>query len=411
MSAAAGAVPARPWLALETTLAVQTLASIVLSAAPVLAPAVAPQLGLAPERVGVFMGTAYLFAMISGVALGPWAGRVGAARLTQWVLVAVAAGSAASTLGSPGLLVSAALIGIGYGALNPAAAAILGRHAPARAPGLFFALKQCGVPLGVALTGLLMPLGLAALGWRGTALATAGACLLLAAALHPVAARLDPREPAAAPRRNAWAATLLTVVRQPALRNLSLVSLAYAMAQQGFLTFSVSLLTLSLGFPLPVAAGLLAASQLACTVTRIGLGHVGDRWVAPQVLLGGLGLAMALACLALSALPVNPGLLLAALVMVAAGATTMGWNAVYFAQLLRTVPRDELAASAGGTQFFTFAGGMAGPFIFGQFLHVGGSYASAYAWLAVLPAAAGIAMLWPASRRQAAPAASAQGPT
>ena len=49
-------VTRRPWLALQVTLATQVLASLVMSAAPVLAPAVAPQLGVAPERVGVFMG-------------------------------------------------------------------------------------------------------------------------------------------------------------------------------------------------------------------------------------------------------------------------------------------------------------------------------------------------------------------
>jgi hypothetical protein len=97
--------------------------------------------------------------------------------------------------------------------------------------------------------------------------------------------------------------------------------------------------------------------------------------------------------------------------MVVAGATTMGWKAVYFAQLLRTVPREELAASAGGTQFFTFAGGMAGPFVFGHFLHGSGSYASGYAWLAVLPAAAGVAMLWSANQRPATQPGPAGEPT
>jgi MFS family permease len=399
MTEAAGSLRTRPWLALQATLAVQMLATFVLSAAPVLAPAVAPQLGLAPERIGVFMGTVYLFAMVSGLASGPWAGRVGPTRLTQLVLLAVALGAVASTVGTAPLLwVAAALVGTGYGALNPASAAILGRHAPPGSPGLFFALKQSGVPIGIALAGLLMPLGLVALGWRGAAWAAAAACLLLAALLVPLAARLDPGRRAAAPAGAAWARSLVDVLRHPGLRRLSLVSTAYAMAQQGFLTFAVSLLTLELGLPLATAAALLAASQVACTVVRIALGHVGDRWIAPQVLLGVLGLCMAASCLALGALPRLPALPLAAAAIVLAGATTMGWNGVYFAQLLRTVPREQLAASAGGTQFFTFAGGMAGPFLFGQLLHLGGSYTAGYACLALLAAGAGLAMLWPLTR-------------
>ena len=290
-------------------------------------------------------------------------------------------------------LAVSALIGTGYGAVNPAAAAILGRHAPPGSPGLFFALKQAGVPLGVGLSGLLMPLGLVSFGWRVTAWTTAGVCLLLAVLLIPVGRRLDPRQRAAAPARGAWARTLVTVMRHPGLRRLSLVSLVYAMTQQGFLTFSVLLLTLELGLPLALAAGLLAASQAACTLMRVFLGHVGDRWIAPEWLLGGLGFAMAGACLALGALPRAPATWLAALVMIAGGATAMGWNGAYFAQLVRTVPREELAASAGGTQFFTFAGGMAGPFLFGQLLHLGGSYTTGYTCLAVLSVAAGSTML------------------
>ncbi|TFZ02693.1 MFS transporter [Ramlibacter henchirensis] len=395
-------LPGHPWLALQVTLAAQMLSTVVLSAAPVLAPAVAPALGLAPERVGLFTGTAYLFAMVSGLAGGPWVNRIGGVRLTQWVLLAVAAGAVSATLGMPAvLLLSAALIGAGYGVVNPAAAAILGRHAPAGSPGLFFSLKQAGVPIGVALSGLLMPLGLVAIGWRGTAWATAAACLALAALLLPAGTRLDAGERGTAPPRAAWLQTLRTVLQHAPLRRLSLVSLAYAMAQQGFLTFSVSLLTLELGMPLALAAALLAASQVACTVMRIVLGHVADRWVTPRVLLGALGLCMSASCVALGALPTGVALPLAALVMVACGATTMGWNGVYFAQLLRTVPREELAASAGGTQFFTFAGGMAGPFLFAQLLHVWGSYTAGYACLAVLSGAAGLVMLW----RPAQPAA------
>lgn len=394
MSGSAEVQPSRPWLALSSTLSVQMLATAVLSAVAVLAPAVAPGIGIAPDRIGLFMATAYLFGMLSGLASGPWVHRAGATRLTQLVLVTVAVGAAATTLGTPlSMLVAAALIGIGYGAVNPAAAAILGRHAPPGSAGLFFALKQAGVPLGVGLSGLLMPVGLVVFGWRGTAWTTAGVCLLLAVLLVPMGRRLDPQQRAAAPARAAWARTLATVMRHPGLRRLSLVSLVFAMTQQAFLAFSVLLLTLELGLSLALAAGLLAASQAACTVVRVFLGHVADRWIAPPWLLGGLGFAMAGAVLALGALPREPSTWLAALVMIACGATAMGWNGVYFAQLVRTVPREELAASAGGTQFFTFAGGMAGPFLFGQLLHHGGSYLAGYACLAVLSVIAGTVML------------------
>jgi MFS family permease len=385
----------RPWLALQVTLAAQMMASLVLSIAPVLAPAVAPALGLAPERVGLFIGGVYAVAMVAGLSAGVLVTRFGAGRVTQGVLVAIAAGSLLAAIGQPLALfaLAAVLIGLGYGTVNPAAAEILGHHAPPGAPGLFFALKQTGVPIGVGLAGLLMPLGLTVLGWRGAVLAVALACLLLALMLMPAVARLaTPSRVATTVNLGGWR-TLRAVLIEPSLRSLSLVSCVYALAQQGFLTFIVARLYLDLGLSLAVAAGLLAASQVACVISRITLGHVADRWVSPRVLLGVMGLCMALNCLALGLLPREASLGLTALVVIGCGATTMGWNSVFFAQLLRVVPRQDLVASSGGTQFFLFIGGMLGPVLFGGLVHLGGNYSLGYLCLALMTAIAGWAML------------------
>lgn len=384
----------RPWLALQVTLAVQIVASLVLSAAPVLAPAVLPALGIAPERIGLFIGLAYLFAMLSGLATGRWVAAVGAVRVSQTVLLAIAVGAVLATAGVPlVLLAAAAVIGIGYGAVNPAGAAILGRHAPAGSPGLFFALKQAGVPIGVALAGLLMPLGLLAVGWRGSAWLVAAVCVLLSLLLLPAAARLDARGgPASSAPVGPWAA-LRGTMRDPSLRRLSLMSLMYNMTQQGFLTFIVSLLHLERGLPLGVAAGLLAASQVLCTGMRIAMGHVADRWVTPRVLLGVLGIAMSASGLLLALLPGSAGLPLTAFAVLACGATAMGWNGVFFAELVRIVPRERVASAAGGSQFFTFGGGMVGPVLFGALVQFGGSYALGYACFAGLGLVAGAVML------------------
>jgi MFS family permease len=392
----------RPWLALQCTLAVQMFASFVLSAAPVLAPAVGPGLGIAPERVGLFVGAAYLLAMLSGLRTGHWCARAGPTRVSQVLLLGLAVGLAVATAGTPALLLcAAALVGISYGAANPAAAAILGRHAPRGSTGLFFAMKQAGVPLGVALAGLAMPLGLATLGWQATAWLAALAAVLLAVALSPAQRRLDPRAQGPLPT-GAWTA-LLATLREPALRRLSLMSMAYAMTQLGFITFVVGLLHLEHGLPFATAAALLAASQVACTAARIGFGHAADRWASPGRLLGFLGWAMSACCLALALLPADAGLAWVALAVLACGATAMGWNGVFFAELVRIVPSERMSSVAGATQFFTFAGSMLGPVLFGALVQAGSSYAFAYGLFAVLGAAAGTSMLL-ASRAQPTPA-------
>ena len=412
-----------PWLALRAMLAVQVLASLVMSSAAVLSPAVAPQLGIPAERLGWFVALAYLVAMLSGLSCGPWVRRFGGVRISQCALFLLAAGAATAVLGDPAALLGAAvLIGAGYGLSNPAAAAVLGRHVPSQSSGLFFSIKQAGVPIGVALAGLTLPAGLLWLGWRPSVALAAAVCVACALWLvstlkrlqRPIAANLDEARsasPSAVPpaeadtRITAWLAPLTTVLRDPLLRRLGLLSLVYAMAQQCFVTFLVSLLHFQLGMPLAAAAAVLAASQMASTMARIGFGHASDRWMPPQRLLAALGLAMAGCMLALAGSAHGGHGLLAIGAALACAATAMGWNGVFFSALVRSVPTHRLADISGATQFLTFTGGMLGPFAASQMIGLGGSYALAIAAAALPPAA----LAWLALRAQAREATADQG--
>lgn len=384
---------ARPRLALAATLLVQLLATMSLTCASVLAPAVAPALGLPPERIGWYAGLAYLMAMLSGLRSGVWVVHLGGVRLSQLSLLACAAGLLLAVLVPPAaLLLSAMLIGAGYGLSNPAAAQVLAHHAPASATGLFFSIKQAGVPLGVALCGLLMPWGLVELGWQATVAWLGAAGLLTAALLQASQQRLDTPRPAAPASGMSWLGPLATVWRAPELRLLSLLSMTYAMTQQIFITFVVALLHFEGGLSLAAAAGVLSLSQVVSMFSRVGLGHLADRRMAPARLLGLLGLAMAASVLWLASAGVSGSWGWAALAAMACGMTTMGWNGVFYAALVRAVPREQLAAQTGATQFFTFLGGMAGPASFGHMVHAGISHATVYSLLAVLPL--GLGLVW-----------------
>ncbi len=395
----------RPLLALAATLSVQTLGSMVLTIPSVIAPAVAPSLGLGADRVGLFVGIAYFAAMLSGLASGNWVGRVGAVAVSQAAMAACAFGAFVAIAGSPlPLVLAAVLVGAGYGLINPSSTSLLGQHAPASNRGFFFSLKQTGVPLGVALSGLAMPWGLRALGWRPSTAAAGATCVLLALLLWPAVARLEPRfgrgrreRNAAPPSPGADAAAstpgLTAVLRDRRVLRLSLMSFTFAFTQLCFVTFLVSYLNLTLGRSLALAAGILAGAQVMSTAARIAWGVVADRWVDPAVLLGGTGLAMAASSLGLALLPASAGDAAIVLAALACAATAMGWNGVYFAELARLSKPGEFAGMAGASQFFTFSGSMAGPIVFAEIIRHGGSYAGAYAALALLPAAAGAMML------------------
>lgn len=408
-------LPARPVLALSSTLTVQAAATVAMSAASVLAPLAGPELGVAASQVGWFVGLAYAAAMCFGLLAGVLTTRYGPIRVSQMALGACVIGLLAAALtgqlattdtASPngltvwaglGLMVAALAIGAGYGLPNPSASMILARHAPAHRRGLFFSIKQTGVPIGVGLAGLSIPALLFWLDWPLVLLVLAGGCgvllllLQFTLGLNTVAGAAAEASRAGFVRRAM--APLARIWVLPAVRRLALASLAYSMTQLCFVTFLVSYLKLEHGMTLAAAAGVLSSAQILSVLSRIGWGQVADTWISPLRLLGLLGLAMGGCAAALGLLPVGAPPILALLAAMACAATSMAWNGVYFAELAHRVPAAELAQVTAGTQFLTFLGAMAGPMFFSALVGPVGSHGKTYAVLAIVPALIGAWLL------------------
>src|SRR6266852_3840402 len=75
------------------------------------------------------------------------------------------------------------------------------------------------------------------------------------------------------------------------------------------------------------------------------------------------------------------------------GATAVGWNGVFLAEVARLAPQGRVAIVTGGTQFFTFAGVLIGPPVFGAIASMTGSYGTGFALIAALPLLASVGML------------------
>ncbi|MFM7704204.1 MAG: MFS transporter [Rubrivivax sp.] len=397
-----------PWQALSAMLLVQVLVAMANAAAPVLAPAVAPGLGLAPERIGLYAAVSYLCAAFTGLNAGEGVARLGAVRLNQLALAACAAGALLAALAPASwLLLAAALVGAGYGLVNPAAAAVLAHHAPARARGVFFSIKQTGVPIGVGLAGALLPLGLVLLGWQGSVVALAGVCVLVLIALLPLVERLEPPEPALPRARERVGALLARVWASPVLRAMCLASMAYAVTQQVYVTFLVSWLHLEQGWSLAGAAGVLAGSQLLSVAARIGFGAWGDRAGDAGRVLVRVGATMAIGLLALAGVAAMGAQAPRAAAIGAAllcAATAMGWNGLFLGALAQRVSSEDLARVSGATQFYTFVGGMLGPLAFGEAVRLGAAWGAVYAAFALVPAAAAWWLARVLSARRSPPA-------
>ena len=412
-------VTTAPWTALSVTLAVQTLAAVALTTPSVMAPAVGPQIGVGAQHVGWLISLAYLSAMVTGLGGGALSQRHGPVRISQVALTASALGLALMAAGHPvALLAGAVVLGVGYGLPNPTAAEILSRHAPGERRGLFFSIKQTGVPLGVAFTGMVVPALMGASSWTRALLVLAVGLVAAMLLIGRARARLeaDARASTAAPAsvstststsapasasppggafglRQRLLEPLREVLAFAPTRRLAIASLVFAFTQVSFLTFLVSLLKLEHGYSLSLAASLLAASQAASVAGRIGWGHVADRWIDPARLLGGLGVAMgvAVALVGLAPADASPATMLA--LTLACAVTAVAWNGVFFADLVRLVPPERVASSTGATQFLTFMGGVGGSAAFATLVSLTGSYSAVFTALGVLPALTGLVLL------------------
>lgn len=387
-------------LPLAITLAVQAITSLAMIAPSVMAPVVVAELGVSAQAIGWFVGAEYLFAMLSGLVCGALIRRFGPVRVCQIAVCLGAAGLAAGTGGVlPAVFAAAGLIGSGYGLVNPVSSHMLAGSAPPRMMSLIFSIKQTGVPLGGALAGALVPPLVLYLSWRWSAVAVALLCLAVALAIQPVRAT-DITAQASSDRAVSpgFFAPLAMVLGNAPLLELSLVSMCFGAAQLALIAYFVSYLNLELGYGL-VSAGLIySTAHAAGIIGRIVWGAVADRWLSPRRMLGVLGVLMALCGAGVAGFSAHWPLPAVILISALFGASAVGWNGVYLAEVARLAAPGQVGAVTGGTQFFTFIGALATPPLFGFVVGLAGGYGRAYLLFCLPPALAGLRMLLPARR-------------
>ena len=399
---------ASAWTSLFITTAVQSMVAMALLTLPAMAPAAAQALGVSPALVGVYVALCYLAAMLASLASGALVRRLGAIRVSQYGLLACAAGLLLCALPwLPAVALGALVIGAGYGPITPASSHLLARTTPAHRMALVFSIKQTGVPAGGMLAGALVP-GLALLlGWQGALVVVAAACAACVPLAQPLRRELDAdRETGAAPLALATLlAPLRMVLAHAPLRVLAACSFLFSAVQVSVTAYMVTYLNLDLGLGLLAAGAALSVSQLAGVVGRIAWGAVADQGLGSRATLMLLALLMIAGCLLTAMAQAGwPTPLLWAVVALL-GASAIGWNGVYLATVARQAPAGQAGQATGGTLLFTFMGVVCGSPAFGWIASASGSYRVSFAALA-LPAALALALLtWRAlqARREIAP--------
>ncbi|MFA7437972.1 MFS transporter, partial [Castellaniella sp.] len=380
------------------TLLAQAVVSMGALTLPVLAPTLGEVLRVDASLIGYQVSIVYAGAMLSSAVGGQVVLRLGACRATQVALGWVGIAMVLSMVPQLFLLAMAALfLGFGYGVSNPSGAHLLARFTPAGRRNLIFSLKQTGVPLGGMAAALVAPYLAHAFDWR-----IALACVLVLASLgllllQPVRPHWDDDRNSAATQRSqqGWAHAfdgIRLVWRQRDLRYLSLMALCFAGVQLCLMTFTVSFLVKEAGYSLIDAGLLLSAVQFAGAIGRIGWGWLADRWHASRATLLVLSICMLLSTLAITRVDPQWEVWAISVAFIVMGATAIGWNGVFLAEVARLAPSGQVSTATGGALFLTFSGVLMGPSLFAATYAYLRSYADTFIVAAVL-VALGLAFL------------------
>lgn len=385
-----------PTLVLVATLAIQSLSSMALITLPVMAPVVGDAMGVSPAYVGLYVAAVYLAAMFATILGGTAVKRWGALGLSQVCLIITTVGLLLCTYAHPiTMVMGAMLIGIGYGPITPASSHLLIQSTPPERLSLVFSIKQTGVPLGGMLAGLIVPRLEVGLGWQVATACVGAACLLCALWVKPLRASLDhDRDPTArASIVNSLVQPIKLVWQHKNLRVLAIVSFMLSVTQVSLTTYLVTYLYEDLGWGLVAAGVALTVAQAAGVTGRILWGWISDNWFGPQKMLMSIAIGLGISAIATGLLTTQTPHFVLYFVLIILGATAVGWNGVYLAEVARQAPKGQAGMATGGTLGFTFMGVLFGPPLFGLIAATVHSYGVSFGLLTV-PALVVLSLLW-----------------
>jgi len=313
------------------------------------------EIGFGASQFGVAVGVFFAAAATAALLGGGLSDRVGrrASTVTAGLIAAVGGfGMAWVTYSWVVLVLLMVVLGVANAACQVTSNLTLARAVPPHRRGLGFGVKQSAIPLAIVIAGLAVPTVGALIGWRGTfALTGLGGLAIALAGLRMPAGGRAQRAASSEDLDRPPMAALLTAMAAITFASAAANSLGSFIASWGY----------QVGLT-PSEAGLLMATGSALNIViRVLAGHLADRRhgrnlpvVAVQMLVGG-------AALATLSVPVPAAVVPAGLVAFILG---WSWPGLLLYAVVR-VGRDSPGTASGLIQAGAFAGGAAGPALFG----------------------------------------------
>ena len=332
-----------------------------------LAPFIRTDLGLSTTLVGGIIAMVFLGAMLAIVPAGRATDRLPAGYAVGIFLSVLVVGLVvAATAPSQAIFfLGTAIVGLGYGAVDPGTNVLVSANTTHRRRGLLMGLSHTGLTLGGLLGGLVLPSIAAAASWR-VALA---APIVLALAIAIWGLRLRGPTPAHREQQS----------REP-VRPSSVASLgAYGFVMAGMQLSVLSLLAVYLVDEIEqskTTAGLGVAVLLAgATLGRVMWGWLSDRFHSRILALQLAALGSAVALVLVPPAGGNPGLWL---LLFGLGFCSIGWNGVWIAAAAESVKPSAVGQATAVVLVFAFAAGFVFPPTFGKIVDATSSWSATW---------------------------------
>ena len=344
---------------LLVTLAVQIQASLIVFTPPILAPDAQQDIGVSAAAVGLVTALIYLASVPSALISGLLVSRIGAIRVSQLCILFASTGIILISTGDPLIIVIGALVvGIGYGAVTPSSSTVLADQAPENVRSLIFSIKQSGVPIGGAIAGTLVPFLIYRFGWREAAIITGLIGFFVIVLAQLIQKKID--RPTLRSPELAQSLSLIKPIKfvfaDRKLRELAVSSFAFSGMQMSLGSYLVVMLTEQAQLTVAVAGYALSVAMIAGVIGRLFWGGLADYGISPRRVLGFLGFLMGLSASAICFVNSEFSITLVYVLAFFFGASAVGWNGVYIAEVARIAPTGQTGMATGGSLAMTYSG-------------------------------------------------------
>jgi MFS family permease len=344
---------------LLVTLAVQIQASLIVFTPPILAPDAQQDIGVSAAAVGLVTALIYLASVPSALVSGLLVSRIGAIRVSQLCVLFASTGIILISTGDPLIIVIGALVvGIGYGAVTPSSSTVLADQAPKNVRSLIFSIKQSGVPIGGAIAGTLVPFLMYRFGWREAAIITGLIGFFVIVLAQLIQKKID--RPTFRSPELAQSLSLIKPIKfvfaDRKLRELAVSSFAFSGMQMSLGSYLVVMLTEQAQLTVAVAGYALSVAMIAGVIGRLFWGGLADYGISPRRVLGFLGFLMGLSASAICFVNSEFSITLVYVLAFFFGASAVGWNGVYIAEVARIAPTGQTGMATGGSLAMTYSG-------------------------------------------------------